>query len=442
MRTMRNAIIITGAEYSCLISRLVRVGLISVLCACLMVGNIVGPAYAEEGSTYDPNILLVAIGPNSDMKKVKEKLDGLSATIVRSYTFPYLTLLRIKTASGKFAITAQTLAKEPGFWGVQPNWGSRWSARSSASPGTPGSTNASGNSTKPITSDPLFAGQWNLLTTNVPQAWTIASKPTSHWIAILDSGCADVSDLSAKMAVGMSLIGSTSYAQDDGGAAGHGTELAGVAAALTDNKVHIAGADPWAYIYPIKIGNADGTDDEHIILGLAAAIAQGVPIAVIGASPVDAGWTFLNRPIVYGMLALYHTVGGIAFAPAGNEGVQLVGQVDPSLVLVSATDKNGKLASFSNFGGPVWFAAPGVDIATVDNQGKAISFSGTSAACALVAGVASLIWNSNPRLSNHEVLGALARTTSAQAAGYGIVNAQSALQLAKSATMAPPSAKR
>jgi subtilisin family serine protease len=434
---------------SCSFSKLIRISATCLVIACLLSGNMVLPASAGGTSTYDPDILLAAVAPNSDMQKVKTMLDELHATIVRSYTLPYITLLRIKTASGKFVETAQKLTKEPGFLGVQPNWHCRWAGRASSTTGTTiGTTtgtsgNSGGNTSNAlIASDPLFAGQWNLLSTKVPQAWGLAAKPTSHWIAILDSGCAEVPDLSAKMAAGMSLIGSSSYAQDDGGTAGHGTAMAGIAAALTDNKVHIAGADPWAYLYPIKIGNADGTDDEHIILGIAATIGQGIPMLMIGAAPVDAGWTLLSHPLVYGMLALYHTVGGIAFAPAGNDGTQLAGRVDPSLILVAATDKNGKLAHFSNYGGPVWLSAPGVDVSAVDNQGNAVAFSGTSSACALVAGTASLIWNSNPRLSNHAVIEALARTTSSPAAGYGIVNAQAALQLAKSSTVAPPTSRR
>lgn len=398
----------------------------AILLICLL-NLLAAPAFSNSPtSTCEQDILLAAVSPTADMSQIAMSLKDLNASIARAYHLPYMRILRIKTAAGKMLDTAQKLAKDQAFVGIQPNWHSDWQR---------GTTTTTTTTPKLPTNDPMLSNQWNLFMMNLPPAW-LSAKQTGHWIAILDSGCSAAPDLAKKMSLGASFVGTTSYTQDDG--IGHGTQVATIAAAVTNNKFQGAGVDPWAWIYPVKIGDAGGTDDEHIILGIAEAIRNGIPLAVIGAAPSGKGSTYLGQPLVYGMLAIYHAVGGIAFAPAGNDATGLTANLTPYLVLVSAVDTNKKLATFSNYGNPIWFAAPGVNISVVDNQGSASYFSGTSYACAQVAGIAALVWNTNPNVNNHKLLDILARAASGggyrnQQTGYGIIDAQTAINSIKTA---------
>lgn len=403
----------------------------AALFTCSFLSSLATPALANPAtSSCEQDILLAAVGPNADMNQITLTLKDLGATIARAYHLPYMKLLKIKTRGGGMLETAQKLAKDSNFAGVQPNWHSNWQRGSATS--TSGKGGSSSSKTQAPANDPLFSSQWNLYAMNLPPAW-LSAKQTGHWIAVLDSGCAPVADLAKKMSLGASFVGTSSYTQDDGG---HGTQMALVAAAITNNKLQGAAVDPWAWIYPIKIGDAEGTDDERIVLGIAEAIRNGIPIILLGSSPSGSGTTYLGHPLVYGMLAIYHAVDGIAVAPAGNDAAQLRGDQTPYLALVSAVDTNKQLANFSNYGNPIWFAAPGVNISAVDSKGTPYYLSGTSYACAQVAAIAAMVWNTNPNVNNHTVLHTLARAAGGSInskTGYGIIDAQQAINLIKTA---------
>jgi subtilisin family serine protease len=106
----------------------------------------------------------------------------------------------------------------------------------------------------------------------------------------------------------------------------------------------------------------------------------------------------------------------------------------PGVISVGAVDATGAVAGFSSGNLSVKVAAPGVNVPAQGRDGQYWSVSGTSPACALVAGVAALIKSRYPRLAPDLVASALESTTTGRPAGgydrqvgFGIVDAAAAL---------------
>lgn len=73
------------------------------------------------------------------------------------------------------------------------------------------------------------------------------------------------------------------------------------------------------------------------------------------------------------------------------------------LMVVTAMSQRYQLASFSNWGDPVWFTAPGVDIYCTDKDGQAACVNGTSFASPLLAGIAAMILEKAPGMTSQQV---------------------------------------
>jgi subtilisin family serine protease len=104
------------------------------------------------------------------------------------------------------------------------------------------------------------------------------------------------------------------------------------------------------------------------------------------------------------------------------------------VISVSAVNVSGNVAPFSSDNLSVKVAAPGVFVPAQGRDGQYWLVSGTSPACALVAGVAALIKSKYPRLAPDLVARALTSTTTDRPAdgydsqvGFGIVDAAAAL---------------
>jgi len=95
--------------------------------------------------------------------------------------------------------------------------------------------------------DPLRGSQWALATLRAPDAWK-ASKGRGATIAIVDTGVdLEHPDLRPRLVDGIDLVDGDRRPDD---ANGHGTHVAGIAAAATGNGIGIAGTAPSARIMP------------------------------------------------------------------------------------------------------------------------------------------------------------------------------------------------
>lgn len=185
---------------------------------------------------------------------------------------------------------------------------------------------------------------------------------------------------------------------------GHGTSVAGIIGAATDNGIGVAGIAPECRMMTLRAFDARGFGAEgDVARALAYAIANGA--RVVNMSFGDVVYSRVLRDVIRWAYAR----GVVMVASAGNS--QSTALHYPSAydetISVSATASNDVLAGFSNYGQTVDIAAPGSDILTTDREGRYTAFYGTSAAAPFVSGAAALILSRDPSRSPEEVRGML-----------------------------------
>jgi len=266
----------------------------------------------------------------------------------------------------------------------------------------------------PLPTDPDFADLWGLHNTgqvvngstgtsdadiDYPEAWELSrpAEATEVIVAVIDTGVDyDHPDLAANMwmnpgedptnGVDDDANGYVDdyYGYDFAGDAGrppdsdpmdvdilpgHGTHVAGTAAAVRDNGHGIAGVHHGARIMVLK-ASADGFDlpDSAAIGAIEYAImmkTSGYNIVAINASYGGASFNALAKDAIEEA----GNVGIVFCAAAGNDGLDNdifphypAGYDLSNIIAVAATDSDDELASFSNYGSTsVDLAAPGVD---------------------------------------------------------------------------------
>jgi subtilisin family serine protease len=262
-----------------------------------------------------------------------------------------------------------------------------------------------------IPSDPLYGDQWYLPKIGWDQAFGSWQPFGQATVAILDTGVdASHPDLAGNLVAGTSVIDGSGGTTDPNG---HGTSLAGIVAAVSNN-IGIAGVGfSGVSIMPVTVLGADGTGkDADIIAGILYAADHGASVILMGFS--NAGFSQnLQDAIDYAWskdVVLVAAVGNDAIPdptyPAGDRGV----------MGVSSTDAGDALSVFSNYGKDVFIAAPGEGIVTTGlDHANYPTISGTSASSAIVAGVAAFLRAYDATLTNGAVVGRIA--SSADAAG-------------------------
>lgn len=238
--------------------------------------------------------------------------------------------------------------------------------------------------------DPSFSSQWGPSKVQAPAAWDVTKGSSSVMIAVVDTGVdLDHPDLASKVNTSLDydFVNNDSTAQDD---QGHGTHVAGIAAAATNNSTGIAGMCPDCTILPVKVLNSAGS-------GSYSAIASGIRYAADNGAQVinlslggTAGNSTLSSAVTYA-----DGKGSLVVAAAGNNGssTKFYPAAYTAVVAVAATDSNDLRASFSNFGSYVDVAAPGVSIYATYWNNTYASLNGTSMAAPHVSGLAGLLFS-------------------------------------------------
>lgn len=239
--------------------------------------------------------------------------------------------------------------------------------------------------TASIPDDPAYAQQWSLPKIAWDQAYGNISINGYAKLAILDTGIDETHpDLAGRMIAGKSFVNGDPGTDPNG----HGTALAGIAAARVNNSAGIAGvsyADTG--IMSVQVLQANGTGyDKDVVAGVLWAADNGANVILMGFSSPDYSAS-LNDAITYAWKK-----GVVVVAATGNDGSTGISYPAgmANVIGVASTDENDNLASSSNTGSAS-VAAPGVNIYTTLRGGGYGSAGGTSAASAHTAGLAVLL---------------------------------------------------
>ena len=194
---------------------------------------------------------------------------------------------------------------------------------------------------------------------------------------------------------GFDYIDKDSVADDENG---HGTHVAGVIVECT-NGLNVK-------ILPVRVLNAQGA-------GFSSVIGNGIRYAanngadVINLSLGGGKSNYIDSAVEYAVKEKEAIV--CAAAGNGDERNRPVDtqNVSPAncedAIVVGAIDKNGKVASFSNYGSSVDVVAPGVEVFSAYKNGSYASLSGTSMATPHIAATAAMFKLANKTLSPKEI---------------------------------------
>jgi thermitase len=247
-----------------------------------------------------------------------------------------------------------------------------------------------------IPNDPLYGdlNAWSNAMIKAPDAWAISIGNSNVVIAILDTGVdGNHEELAGKMVAGWNVYEQNSDTRD---VQGHGTMVAGTAAARGNNGIGVASVAWACSIMPVRISDNSGyATDSSIAAGLTWAADHGARVANVSYSV--AGSSTVSRAARY-----FQRKGGVVTTASGNQGMFIDVPDDPYLLTVGATDSEDVLYSWSNTGGGVDLVAPGSAFTIANGGGYAVA-TGTSNAAPIVAGAAALLFSINPALTPDEV---------------------------------------
>lgn len=299
--------------------------------------------------------------------------------------------------------------------------------------------------------------QWALPLIGMPEAWDIEQGSPGVMIAIVDSGIPmqgsplalshpDLNDM-GRIILGNDLVSNTATPRDD---FGHGTHVAGIASAQSNNATGIAGVSWNSLLYIVKVfdSNGNGTSQrfhDAVIEAVDYAQTHGLRL-VINYSGGGAQAALKEQAVIY---ARNHQA--VVVAAAGNDYAGNV--IFPAaysasydnVLAVSATDSADAIANYSNIGPEINVAAPGTHIyscmpnynVTMNSQGISQNYDyldGTSMATPHVSGLAALLLSYDNTLGADQVRHTIESNAVDlgtpgwdQSFGYGRIDAHAAL---------------
>jgi subtilisin family serine protease len=311
--------------------------------------------------------------------------------------------------------------------------------------------------------DEFYGYQWGPVAINCETGWTIENGHPDVVVAIVDSGVdLQHDDLAAKLKPGYDFVDFQGwlgwrylplgdYRQRDpepDDEDGHGTHCAGIAAALSNNEIGVAGTCWGGRILPVRVmfrvydmlsmrETSVGTDVD-IDAGIKFAVDQGAHVINLS---LGGGEPSHEKVLQY---AYDQNVCVCAATGNANSNDPSYPAANPRVLAVGAIDANKSRASFSNYG-PAYnrfVMAPGVDIASTYTDNSYVYLDGTSMATPFASGLAALVISvglrSGKRFTADDVYAIIRDTAQPLGTGKGdpfygegLIDVQAALEAAK-----------
>lgn len=283
--------------------------------------------------------------------------------------------------------------------------------------------------------DSLFQEQWYLNTINAFDAWLITQGSEDVIIGVIDtgidynhpelegslwtnyeelngiSGIDDDENGFVDDSIGWDFTDAPRFA--DGGdyidpdndpmdeyGSGHGTQIAGIIAAKTQNGRGIAGIGSNLTVMNLRAGTSSGyLEEDDVANALIYALDNGARITNMSFGDVALS-SFLKDVIYFA-----YQQGMVIIASAGNSGTDEIHYPSglPETISVGATDQNDNITSFSNYGPTIDCVAPGNELISTAVDGKYNRVSGTSFSAPIVSAIAGLILSINPEYGPERV---------------------------------------
>lgn len=302
--------------------------------------------------------------------------------------------------------------------------------------------------------DPQYDNQWGLEQIDAPAAWQDQTGSRDVVVAVIDTGVQGSHPaLARNMWVNVDEIpgnglddDNNGYVDDDRGwdvagndndpsdIQGHGTHVAGIAAATGNDGIGTSGTAWEASIMPVRALDDNG-------MGTTFGIAKAINYAVANGARVvnlSLGGDGYSETLA---TAINNAPQSLFVVSAGNGGSDGIGDdtsTSPSfpcnmpaenIICVAASGTSDSLTTFSNYGDMVDLAAPGQSILST-YPGSTYSWaSGTSMATPFVSGAAALLWAEKPGASTDEVRSAILKGVEASSALAGKVASGGRLHL-------------
>ncbi|MFM7260755.1 MAG: S8 family serine peptidase, partial [bacterium] len=215
--------------------------------------------------------------------------------------------------------------------------------------------------------DPRFLEQWHHATMHSADAWDLhrADRVNETIVAFVDTGIAQHAELTNRVS-GFNSV--SDVAEADGGNLtdihGHGTHVAGCAAASGDNGVGVVGMGWNLRIMPIRASEAanGAASMDNLLQGIRWAAEHGAKV-------VSASYSGIGHPPIETTGAYLQTLGANLLWAAGNSAVDHASWDFDNVVVVGASDQSDARASFSSYGRGVDLFAPGVSILSSTRDG-------------------------------------------------------------------------
>src|SRR3990172_11420031 len=266
-----------------------------------------------------------------------------------------------------------------------------------------------------VPNDPQYASQWGLAKIQAPGAWD-TTHGGSVDIAIVDTGVnSSHPDLAGRIVASVNCtISSSCPSFTTSDPDGHGTHVAGIAGAITNNVVGVAGTSWEGKLMSVKSLDDNGSGYySWVANGIYWAANNGAEVINLSLGGSSSSSTLQNAvDYAWGK-------GVVVVAAAGNSGssFRTYPAYYTNTIATAATDASDKRANFSNYGSWVDVAAPGVSILST-YEGGYDYLSGTSMSTPFVSGLAALLKGQNPSWSNSHIRNQI-ESTADKIAGTG-----------------------